>query len=131
MKYEKSCGAIVLKEDKVLIIKQKSGIYGFPKGHMEKDETEVLTAIREIKEETNIDIEIKEDLRFSISYLINENIKKEVVYFIGHPKNNDIKIQEDELISAEWISIEEVENILTYDNLKELWRKVKDEISKK
>ena len=131
MKYEKSCGAIIFKENKVLIIKQKSGIYGFPKGHVENNETERITAIRETKEETNIDIEINENLRFSISYLINENIKKDVVYFVGYPKNNDIKIQAEELISAEWLPIKEVENILSFDNLKELWRKVLEEISKK
>ena len=28
---EKSCGTIIIDDDKVLIIKQKQGFYGFPK----------------------------------------------------------------------------------------------------
>ena len=60
MKYEKSCGAIIVSENKVLVIKQKSGFYGFPKGHMEELETEIETVIREVKEETNLDVEEKD-----------------------------------------------------------------------
>ena len=131
MKKEKSCGAIIVNENKALIIKQKSGFYGFPKGHMKENETEKMTALREVKEETNIDIEIDDNLRFSIFYLVNGNINKEVVYFVGYPKNTNIKIQEQELESAQWIELEKVEEILTFDNLKELWRKVLKEISKK
>lgn len=131
MKKEKSCGAIIINENKILVVKQKSGFYGFPKGHIEKNETEKMTAIREVKEETNIDIEIDDNLRFSIFYLVNGNINKEVVYFVGYPKNTNIKIQEQELESAQWVDIEKVEEILTFDNLKELWRKVLKEISKK
>jgi len=131
MKKEKSCGVIIINENKILVVKQKSGFYGFPKGHIEKNETEKITAIREVKEETNIDIEIDDNLRFSIFYLVNGNINKEVVYFVGYPKNTNIKIQEQELESAQWIELQKVEEILTFDNLKELWRKVLKEISKK
>ena len=43
---EKSCGAFVLNGKKVLIVQQKkSGNYGFPKGHVEPNETEEETAI--------------------------------------------------------------------------------------
>ena len=33
---EKSCGCIITKENKVLLIKQTKGHWGFPKGHVEK-----------------------------------------------------------------------------------------------
>ena len=49
---EKSCGAIIFNDGKVLVVKQTSGFYGFPKGHVEIGETEKETAIRETKEET-------------------------------------------------------------------------------
>ena len=60
MKHEKSCGAVIIKNNKVLVLQQVAGHWGFPKGHVEKGETEVETAIREIKEETNLDVEINE-----------------------------------------------------------------------
>ena len=63
MKFEKCCGCIILNENKVLLVKHNDGHWGFPKGHVEKDETELQTAIREVKEETNLDVEIQEDKR--------------------------------------------------------------------
>ena len=49
---EKSCGAIVFTEDdegiKYVIIESKEGYFGFPKGHVEKNETELETARREV-----------------------------------------------------------------------------------
>ena len=61
MKYEKSCGAIVYRRYhgniQILLIKHiNSGHWSFPKGHVEFGETEPETAIREIMEETNIDV---------------------------------------------------------------------------
>ena len=53
---EKSCGCIIINKNKVLLIKQTKGHWGFPKGHVEKDETEIETAIREVKEETGLDV---------------------------------------------------------------------------
>ena len=50
---EKSFVCIITKDNKVLLIKQTKGHWGFPKGHVEKNETEIETAIREVKEETN------------------------------------------------------------------------------
>ena len=57
---EKSCGAIVYRKyhgnTEILLIKHiNSGHWSFPKGHVERGETEVQTAHREILEETNID----------------------------------------------------------------------------
>ena len=125
MKQIKSCGCIVLHDDKVLLIKQHQGFYGFPKGHMEKNETEIETALRETKEETGIDAIIEKEKRFEISYYTRKNNFKTVVYFLAHPKNIEIKIQEDEILEAKWVPIELAEDVITYDNLKELWIKVK------
>ena len=121
---EKSCGTIIIDDDKVLIIKQKQGFYGFPKGHMEKNETEVKTAIRETKEETNIDVLVDETKRYSLNYVIDNKIDKEVVYYLAKPLNKNIIKQESEINDILWVDIDKVIDILTFDNLKELWKKV-------
>ena len=47
MKKEKSCGTIIIDSNKrVLLVRQKLGWVGFPKGHMEQGETEIETARR-------------------------------------------------------------------------------------
>ncbi len=131
MRYEKSCGTIIINNSKVLLI-QQTGFYGFPKGHMEKGETEVETAIRETKEETNLDVKIDEELRFSLSYPKGENILKEVVYFMAEPLNPlDIKAKEDEIAEVMWVEKENVVKTLTFDNIKQLWKEVLKQIETK
>ena len=39
---------------KYLLLKQHQGHWGFPKGHIEKGEKYIETAVRELKEETGI-----------------------------------------------------------------------------
>lgn len=128
MKQIKSCGCIVINDGKVLLIKQHQGFYGFPKGHVEKNETEIETAYRETKEETGIDVILDKEKRFEISYYTRKNNFKTVVYFLAHPKNIEIKIQEDEILEAKWVPINDVEGILTFDNMKKLWEKVKENL---
>ena len=126
MAYEKACGTIVINDGKVLVIKQKQGFWGFPKGHMEQGESEIQTAIRETKEETNLDVIIENKTRFCLNYIIeDENINKEVVYYIAKVDGKiNIKPQIEEVNSIAWIDIDKVEAILTFDNLKELWKNV-------
>ena len=59
MKMEKSCGAVVSRmtengREILLIRHMNGGHWAFPKGHVEKDETEEQTARREILEETGL-----------------------------------------------------------------------------
>ena len=121
---EKACGTIIIDGKKVLIIKQKQGFYGFPKGHMEENETEIETAIRETKEETNLDVLIDKTKRYSLNYVIDNKIDKEVVYYLAKPLNKNIIKQELEIKEILWIDIDKVIDVLTFDNLKELWKKV-------
>ena len=56
---EKSFGILAIKDDKILVIRQVSGDHWtFCKGHKSrfKSESNRETAIRELKEETNLDI---------------------------------------------------------------------------
>lgn len=129
MKKEKACGTIIIDNGKVLLIQQKQGFYGFPKGHVEGNETEVETAIRETKEETNLDVVVDESKRFEISYIVNDNIDKKVVYFLAKlTGENKVVAQEEEINEVIWVDIDKAEDILTFDNLKELWKEVLKEI---
>ena len=71
MVFEKSCGAIVFTlengEIKYLLVEEMSGCHSFPKGHVENNETEEETALREIKEETNLEVDIYNCIQFSKS----------------------------------------------------------------
>lgn len=132
MRQEKSCGTIVINDNKVLVIRQKQGFWGFPKGHIEEGESEIQTAIRETKEETNLDVVIEDETRFCLNYIIEDKqINKYVVYFIAKAINNDVKLQIEEIDDIAWVDIEKVEDILTFDNLQELWKVVLNKVKSK
>lgn len=127
---EKSCGCIIIEDGKVLLVKQTQGHWGFPKGHVEENETEVETAIREVKEETNIDVEVEENKRYTMEYITNKGKSKEVVYFIAKQIGGEIKKQESEINEIKWINFNEAFKVITHDNAKDLFRKVLDDIQK-
>ena len=132
---EKACGAVIYKyeedELKFLLIKQTNDVWGFSKGHVEENEEEIETALREIKEETNLDVEINSEYRNSIEYIIDgKNILKQVVYFLATPKTTDVKKQESEIVDVKWLNFEDSLNTLTYDNVKEVLKDAKSFIEK-
>ena len=128
MKHEKSCGCIIIDNGKVLLVKQTSEDWGFPKGHVENNETEIETAIRETKEETNIDVEIDEKHRYVIEYSPKENVWKEVVYYIAKMKSDTCIPQESEIEKIEWLLFEKALLKLTYDNTKKILRQVIEDL---
>lgn len=131
MKKEKSCGTIIIDSNKrVLLVKQKLGWVGFPKGYMEQGETEMETARRETKEETNLDVIVDEKKRYTISYITSTQIDKEVVYFRAKPISYSLLPQEAEIAEIMWVDIDEAKPYLSFDNLKQLWQNVLDDFYK-
>ncbi len=125
---EKSCGCIIIRDDgKILLIKQTQGHWGFPKGHVEKNETEIETATREVKEETNLDVSIDESKRYTEHYYTNKGRYKEVVIFVAHPKSLDVKKQDEEITDTKWCEPSEVINQLTYDSSKNMFKEMATE----
>lgn len=129
LKKEKSCGCIIIKNNKVLLIYEKTSKYwGFPKGHMEGEENELETAKREVKEEVGLDVEINQDKRYELHYITDNKIDKTTVLYIATPKNKKITMQESEVEKVEWCNFEKALDMLTFDNLKDVFKKVIKEI---
>ncbi len=118
--HEKSCGAVVYTGDgsdrRYLIIRMNLGHCGLPKGHVEKFESEHDTAIREVKEETGVEITLDPDFRKSVSYYLTQRTTKESVYFLGRFEGDSVKIQESEVSSYKLCSYEEARRLITYEN---------------
>lgn len=126
MIYEKSCGFVVYKEvqgeNYYLIIRNISGEYGFPKGHVENNETEHETAIRELKEETNVEVEIIDGFRHQIEYKFPNkmNVMKRSVYFLGKCLEDDIVCREGEVSEAMFVSFERAIELLSFEDTKKI-----------
>lgn len=128
MQHEKSCGALVVRRADdgkvyILMIRHKAGGHrSFPKGHMEPGETEYMTAVREVFEETAVQIRIDTDFRKTVHYHPMPGVSKEVVYFLTETTQSDIQPREGEIAQVEWVPLEQAEQSLTHENDKTVLR---------
>jgi len=125
---EKSCGAIIFRyikgEVEFLLVKQKSMNWGFAKGHVEKGETEIETALREVKEETNLDVDILPYFKEQV-YFFMRKTKKQVIFFLAKvkPDSANMKLQETEILDATWATYQESKQLLKFTNTKQMLEK--------
>lgn len=126
MRYIKSCGFVAYKRienaNYYLIIKSQNGDVGFPKGHMESGESELETAIRELKEETGVDVKVIQGFRRQIEYELRRvpDTIKQSVYFLGECTSDKIICQEAEVAEVSFISYEDALKILTFEETKNI-----------
>lgn len=105
---------IVENENKFLLVKEaKKHCYvkwSLPSGHVEEDEYIESAAVREVKEETNLDVELNGlvtiynnffDGAFSVAYIFTSKIKN----------NNEIIFDKNELLEVSWFTYEEIKNM--------------------
>lgn len=127
MKKEKSCGNIVFKKEndilKVLLVHHNLGHYGMPKGHVELNETEEETALREVFEETGISSYIIDGFREMITYSPKENVIKDVIFFVGEATDDKITPQISEVSEAFFTETDKAVELLTHKNEKKVLEK--------
>eukprot|EP01136_Pigoraptor_vietnamica_P040957 Opistho-1_new@13383 len=96
------CGGLIVNDglDKVLLVKgwTAKASWGFPKGKINKDETEVNCAIREVMEETGLDVSgiIRESDYFEVVY---HEQKTRLYFLVGVPETTQFQTQTRKEIS--------------------------------
>ncbi|MBI2022459.1 NUDIX hydrolase [Candidatus Daviesbacteria bacterium] len=127
-----SAGAIVFKDGKVLLIKNKSikdkkiSFWGFPKGHIEKEESSKDAALRELEEETGIKAEIIKKVGES-RYIFTqggERIFKIVIVYLMKYLSGEAKPQIAEIDEVVWMDPDQALKTLTFKNDRDLLKKV-------
>lgn len=114
---------IIDKENKKILFihHKKLNKWLFVGGHIEENEDPETAVIREVKEETNLDITLlgkryprEED--FIIPFAMQRNVVKENhihidIFYIAIANDiSKIKAKEDEVLNYRWFSIEEIAN---------------------
>ncbi len=122
---EKSCGAVVYKQEEneylFLLEKMKLGHISIPKGHVEANESEQETALREIKEETNLDVILDKGFRDVISYSPYDGCVKDVVFFVAKVNESRKMIpQECEVSDLLWVNFQDAKELLTFESDKQV-----------
>jgi bis(5'-nucleosidyl)-tetraphosphatase len=133
MKNDQSMGVIVFflfpRSVKYLIIKHRKGHWAFPKGHAEKGETKLETALRELKEETGVSrinllkksVLLKEVYKFADKKGVK--ILKKVDYFIAEAKSRKVKIDYNEVTNFRWATLKSGIEKVTFDESKSVLKK--------
>ena len=127
MRYIKSCGFIVYDrsegENRYLVIRGLNGDVGFPKGHVENGESELQTAVRELREETNVEVDVIGGFRREISYKLPrvKDAIKVTVYFLGRCRDASmLERQETEVLEACFMPYQQALDALTFDETKRI-----------
>jgi bis(5'-nucleosidyl)-tetraphosphatase len=122
---ERSAGAVVFKDTesgaRSYLLLLNAGHWDFPKGNMEKGETEMQTVLREVGEETGLgQILMIPGFRRVIEYYYRrdgKNVHKQVVYLLAKTEEDRIVISREHQ-SFGWFSFEEAKKKTSYENSK-------------
>lgn len=121
---EISAGAIIYtyinNEINYLVIKDFHGNYGFPKGHIENNETQIEAALREIKEEVGLEVSLDENFIQELNYVMPNGKDKRSIYYLAEYKDQTPVKQLEEVDEILLLPYNEALNILTFDNMKEV-----------
>ncbi|HLD15421.1 MAG TPA: NUDIX domain-containing protein [Candidatus Nanoarchaeia archaeon] len=127
MKKEISIGAIVFKKDldnnKFLILKRRdNNIWEFPKGHVEKGETEVDTLKRELYEELGTDeYSLINNFKENIEYVSSRNIIRIFIFYLIKLTGRIKKSKEH--VDFKWINVNEASKYFKYDDMVSLLKR--------
>jgi 8-oxo-dGTP pyrophosphatase MutT (NUDIX family) len=122
MKKEVSAGGVIVRSQKsswqVLLVRDMNGSYTFPKGKVEKGESLIAAALREVSEEVGLHglTELKKLPELNYVYRRSGLVDKTVHYYILRYDGSEIPVaqKEEGLKDAQWFSLSEADGILGY-----------------
>ena len=124
MRMEKSCGAVIFDEKngcrEYLLLRSVHGHVSLCKGHVEGDETEHETAVREIREETALCVEFVENFRHVITYSPKPDCMKDVVFFLAGLAGGTLTCQPEEVAEAWFAPFEKAVEAITHASDREV-----------
>ncbi len=123
---EKKAGAVVYAEkDGVYYLALVHDVFGYwtlSKGSAEAGESPEVAAVREIKEEMNLDITIREKLgesEYIASHPVQGKIRKQVTFFLAQSPYVPVTLENDSggLDDTRWFTLPEVAELKMYDDV--------------
>jgi 8-oxo-dGTP pyrophosphatase MutT (NUDIX family) len=109
-----------------LLLHYPEGHWDLPKGHVEPNETEIETALRELEEETGIkDAKVHDGFREKIHYFFRKEeglISKIVIFFLVRASDKDIALSFEHQ-NFEWLPYKDAYEKMTFKNTKKILEK--------
>ena len=137
-KVDFAAGGIVLIDNKILLIKNRlseeyagdydSGFWGYPKGHLDDQETPIKAAEREVYEETGVKLSAvgnkpNAETRYEVKKH-GETVKKTVWFYEMNVVESFSKEPDDEIEEIAIVPFEEAYKLLAYEEDKKILKYV-------
>ncbi len=116
--------------DVVVVGRKDPGIFGLPKGTPNPGESVEETALREVKEETGLDVEIEKKIDvieyWFVRAAIDTRFHKFVHFYLMRPTGGHTSLHDHEHDFVEWLPLNEAKHMLTYHNEVRILEKAED-----
>ncbi len=109
-------GVVIVKDGKILLVQESwekvRGKWNLPAGKVDMGETIEQAAVREAKEETGLDVQLKKHV-----FTLHQSIEDSVLHsYLAEIKSGEIKFDPEEILDVKWFEIDEVINNLDLRN---------------
>jgi 8-oxo-dGTP pyrophosphatase MutT (NUDIX family) len=126
---EFSAGGVVVRDADVVVIvpvkRDASGrrVLGLPKGHPEPGESAAEAAMREVREETGLEVELREplgEIQYHYERRRGGRVAKRVAFFLFAHRGGSLEDHDHEIEEARWMPLAEAERALSYVGEREM-----------
>jgi len=137
LSFRASVYAIMIVDGKILLIKNRSsGKYAFPGGGIEIGEPILDALVREVKEETGLNIKVESFFHFKEHFFyydpLDQAFHSFMVFYLCHPQSfvliENEKIDDIESESPEWFDLYSLSREIVQSPLREIYDLIKERI---
>lgn len=122
----RGAGGVVFDErGRVLLLRTRGGAWLFPKGHIEPGESALEAAIREVQEESGVQANCPNPaVSYETEYLNPRGELRRITWFALESSGSEPHVTEELFAEAAFFPAREARTRLTYENDRELLRRV-------
>ena len=122
-----AAGGVVLRDrdgrlEVAIAGRESDGTWVFPKGTPDRNETIEQTALREVAEETGLEVRILAPLDTTQYWFASRGVRfhKRVHFFLMEATGGDVSRHDAEYDVVRWVSVEEAREMLSFENYRQM-----------